>query len=99
MQLLSYLAAQVSSQIRWFLFRRPWPLVKVICEYSMTTSNSDMWDRWKEKHPWMGGRLSWILCFCCVGEGEGGRAVVAISAVDARTRSRIVAATLLYSCT
>ena len=29
-----------------------------------------MWDRWKAKHPWMGGRLSSILFFivCVLGE-------------------------------
>lgn len=68
-ELLSSWAAQVSTNIKWFLFRRPWHWVQVTCEYSITPGNSDMWDRWKEKHPWMGGRLSSTLCFIVWGRG------------------------------
>lgn len=90
-ELLPYLAGQFPSQIRWFFWRRC-HLVKVTCEYSVPTSNSDMWDRWKEKHPWMGGRLSSILCFYC-GEGEG-RVMISVSVADVWTCSRIVDVTL-----
>lgn len=70
MELPVHLAGHLPSPVRWPSWRRC-HLGSVTCETLATISNPGMWDRWKGKHRWTGGRLSSTLFFTVRGCGEG----------------------------
>lgn len=95
-ELLFHLAGRPPSLIRRPFWRKC-HLIRVACEHSATPSNSDMWDRWKEKHPWIRGRLSSTLFFTVCG--RRGAAMVNSCVAGAWTHSRTLNAIWSHPCT
>lgn len=95
-ELLFHLAGRPPSLIRRPFWRKC-HLIRVACEHSATPSNSDMWDRWKEKHPWIRGRLSSTLFFTVCG--RRGTAMVNSCVAGAWTHSRTLNAIWSHPCT